>query len=188
MGIETMTMVQGLQAGGAALGAVSAYQASSATKQAYDTQAQIAGNNAQVAGWQAQDAITRGARSASASRMRSHQLAGTQRARMAAQGVDLGVGSALEILTDTAYFGEVDAGTITDNAAKEAWAIRQQAAGYRADASLLKTRSDSESPLLAGGTSLLTSAGRVAGGWYTGSSGGSRRSFDNVDYQQRGDY
>lgn len=161
-----------LQYAGMALSAYSSLKGSQATKDAYGMQAGNSERNAQVAEWQAQDAVRRGAVSASDQRIKNNQLKGSQRARMAANGVDLGQGSALQILADTDYFGELDSGRIKDNAAKEAWAIRQQAAGYNADAALLQSRSDSESPWLAAGTSLLTSAGKVASNWYTPGAGG----------------
>jgi len=155
-----------MQYAGAAMSAVGSMQQSQAAKQAYGMQSQVAANNAQVAEWQAQDAIARGNTNATRQRMQTNQVKGTQRARMAANGVDLGVGSALDILTDTDYFGEIDANTISDNAAKEAWAIRQQASGLKAESSIFQNRADSESPLMAGATSLLTSAGKVSGNWY----------------------
>lgn len=160
-----------LQYAGMAMSAVSAFKGSQASKDAYGAQADTSARNAQVAEWQAQDAERRGSVAAMSQRMKTNQLKGTQRARLAANGVDLGQGSALEILADTDYFGEVDAGTIQDNAAREAWAIRQQAAGFTAESTLLRNRSDSETPWLAAGTSLLTSAGKVAGSWYPGGAG-----------------
>lgn len=161
-----------MQYAGMAMSAVGAVQGSQANKAAYGAQAQVAANNAQIAQYQADDALTRGRVNASRMGMQVHQLKGQQRAKLAANGVDLGVGSALNILTDTDQFGEIDANTITDNAAKEAWAIRQQANGYTSDANLLKARADSEKPWMSGMTSLLTSAGRVAGNWYSPSTSG----------------
>jgi hypothetical protein len=155
-----------LQALGAGMSVASAYSNSQASKAAYGAQAQINRNNAQVAQWQAQDALARGDRAVYQSRLKTNQLKGTQRARMAASGVDLGTGSALNILTDTEYFGEIDAATLKDNAAKEAWALRNQASNFTSESDLLKSRADSESPLMAAGTSLLSSAGRVAARWY----------------------
>lgn len=155
-----------MQMAGAAVSAYSAYQGSQANKIAYGAQAQVNENNAQIARWQAEDALHRGARDASRMRISGNQLKGKQRAALAANGVDLGVGSALEILTDTDYFTEVDIGTIKDNAAREAWAIRNQAQNFTSEASLLRSRANMESPLLAAGTSLLTSATKAAGNWY----------------------
>jgi hypothetical protein len=156
-----------LQTAGAAMSAVSAFQQSKGAKDAYGIQSQIAGNNATIAGWQAQDALARGEREASRVRMRGNQMKGRQRAALAASGVDLGTGSALEILTDTDFFTDVDASTIKDNAAREAWAIRNQAANFNYESELLGLRSDRENPWMAAGTSLLTSAGKVAGSWYS---------------------
>jgi len=172
MGIETIFTGLGaaapaLQLAGAGLGAVSAYNNSRSAKSAYNAQAQVARNNAIIAGWQADDALARGDRQAAEVRSKTRQIKGRQRAAMAANGVDLGTGSALEILTDTDYFGEIDANTTRDNAAKEAWAIRNQARGFEYDAGMAKARAGAESPLLAAGTSLLTSAGRVSDRWYT---------------------
>jgi hypothetical protein len=160
--------------GGMAMSTMGAYSNSRASKAALEAQAQVAANNRQIAQWQADDALKRGDRAVSRSRMRTNQIKGTQRASMAANGVDLGVGSALNILVDTEYFGEVDAGTIKDNAAKEAWALRNQAANFGSESELMRSRADAEKPWMAAGTSLLTSAGRVAGSWYP-SSGGSRK-------------
>lgn len=182
MGIEALNT---LQLAGSGLQAVNAFGQSRATKQSLDAQAQVARNNAQIATWQAEDAIQRGQRSASKQMMKTRQTKGAQRAAMAANGVDLGVGSALQILTDTDYFGEIDANTIKDNAAREAWAIRAQAAGYRADASVLESRSDMESPFAAAGTSFLTSAGKVAGRWYDSKTGGAGAGDDPMTRWRR---
>ena len=162
MGIETALLL-----GSAGFNAYGAYSNSKATKTAYDAQGQIAANNAQIATWQAEDAIVRGDREASRSRLKTRQLKGSQRAALAANGVDLGEGSALNILADTDYFGELDAGTIKDNAAREAWAIRNQATNFTSEGSLLRSRADMESPVFAASTSLLTGANRVASHWYS---------------------
>lgn len=163
-GLEPMMLIQG---GAAALSSLGAYSSSQAAKTAYAGQAQVNRNNAQIAEWQAQDALQRGESTASKVRMRGNQLQGTQRAGLAYSGVDLGQGSAVQILTDTEYFTEVDAATAKDNAAREAWEARNKAAGFQSEASLFQSRSDAENPLLAGATSLLTNAGRVSRDWYT---------------------
>jgi len=79
--------------------------------------------------------------------------------------VALDSGSALNILEDTDYMGEQDALTVRNNAAKEAWAYRNQAAGALSDSSMLQSRANAESPGMAGFSSLLTSAGSVASRW-----------------------
>jgi transposase InsO family protein len=161
MGIET-----GMMLFGAGMSAYGAYNSSQQTKNAYNAQGQVAENNAKIAEWQAQDAVRRGDVAASRQGIRTNQVKGAQRAALAANGVDLGVGTALNIVSDTDYFGQVDRATILDTAAREAWGYRTQGANYDANASLLRSRADAESPLMAGATSFLTSATKVAGTWY----------------------
>ncbi len=156
-----------MQIAGAGASALGAFKGGQNNKGAYQAQAQVAQNNALIAGWQAQDAMARGDRAAHVSGSKTRQLKGSQRAALAANGVDMTEGSALNILTDTDYFGAIDAGTIKDNAAREAWMLRNQAAGYTAQAGMLNDRASDESPWQAAGSSLLTSGGRVAERWYS---------------------
>lgn len=142
----------GLQAAGAFTGAAGAYKQSKSNQQALKTQAA-------VAEYQAKDAERRGALSFNKHRLQVAQMKGTQTASLAARGLALDEGSALNILMDTDYMGEVDAATIKDNTAKEAWALRT-------NASQLRQRAKDEMPLLTAGTSLLGSAGSVAKSWY----------------------
>lgn len=160
------TVGLGLQVAGGVTNAMGAYGQSKATKQAYDAQATVNRNNATIAEWQAQDALMRGGKAEQTQRLKTAQLAGSQRAAFAARGVALDEGSALNILNDTEYTGNLDAITIRDNAAREAWGHRVQGANYTSDANLLSARASAESPLLAAGGSLLTSAGSVADSWY----------------------
>lgn len=156
----------GLQAVGGVTSAMGAYSQSKGTKAAYEYQAAVNRNNATLAEWQARDAITRGQRSEQTQRLKTAQLKGSQRARLAANGVAVDEGSALNILNDTDFMGEADALTIRDNAAREAWGHRNQAAGYASDASMLSARAAAESPFKAAAGTLLTSAGSVANSWY----------------------
>lgn len=156
----------GLQIAGVVSGVMGSANQSKATQQAYDYQAAVNRNNAQVAEWQAQDALTRGAKAEQAQRLKVAQLKSSQRAGFAARGVALDEGSPLAILQDTDYMGELDALTIRDNAAKEAWGARMQGANYAGDASMLSARAGAESPSGAALNTLLTGAGAVASSWY----------------------
>jgi len=156
-----------MTAAGMGMQAVGAYNNSRATKTAYNAQAQVQRNNAIIAGWQADDALARGNQNALRVQMQARGVKGKQRASMAANGVDTTTGSALDVLTDTDYFAQQDVSTVKDNAAREAWALRNQAAGANADSELLASRAAAENPGLAAGASLLSSAGQVAGRWYT---------------------
>jgi hypothetical protein len=156
----------GLQAFGAASSAVGSYNKAKSDKYALDYQAKVAENNAIIAGWKASDAITRGQTDVARQQLKTRQLKGAQRASLAARGVDLGEGSALNILTDTDFMGAIDANQITDNAAKEAWAYRQEASNYSSNAELISSQSKSINPLGSGFSTLLSGAGNVASSWY----------------------
>jgi len=159
-------LATGLQVAGVMTSAMGAANQSQATQQAYNYQAAVSRNNAQLAEWQAQDVVTRGQKAEQSQRLKVAQLKSTQRAGFAARGMALDEGSPLAILEDTDYMGELDAMTIRDNAAREAWGKRTQASNYSNDASMLSNRADAESPLAAGAATLLTGAGQVASSWY----------------------
>lgn len=141
-----------LGAGSAALGATSAYQQAQFSKE-------MANYNAGIAEMNAQDALRRGDEEAMKVGRQGRQLGGTQRAVMAARGVDIGEGTAADILDQTDFFTISDQNTVRNNAAKEAWNARAQGRGSRMQA-------DSISPFMSAAGSLLGSAGSVADKWY----------------------
>ena len=150
----------------AVVGALGAYQGAESQKAAATYQSQVAANNAKVSEWQAQDALQRGQVARQDTRRKYAALEGTQRAGLAARGLDISEGSALSILEDTQYFGELDMGTVSNNAAREAWGYRVQASNQTANASMLKAQADATNPMFAAGASLLSSGGSVARQWY----------------------
>lgn len=157
---------QGLMIAGTVAGAYGAYNQSKASKASLEYQASVARNNAEYSESQARDAIRRGQVAENDVRRRTAQLRGSQRARLAANGVDLGEGSALNILLDTDYFGELDALNVRDNSNREAAALRTQGSNQIGNANLLDARADMESPIGAALPTLLTGAGAVANSWY----------------------
>lgn len=92
---------------------------------------QVANVNAQIAEWQAEDALARGREQVTRQREYIRQLTGSQRARLAAQGIDIDSGSALDVQLDTARSGELDVLAIENAARREAWGYRVQAQDYR---------------------------------------------------------
>jgi len=139
--------------------AVNAYSGAQQQKKVQNYQAAIARNNAQIADYQATIALEVGQRQEQAQRYKTAAMAGDQRAALAANGVAMGEGSAAEIQASTAYMGEIDALTIRDNAARQAWALREQGRGYTADAGFQQGVAGAINPLMSAGGSLLTSAG-----------------------------
>jgi hypothetical protein len=87
--------------------------------------------NAKVAEMQAVDALARGAEDEERFRMVVKGLIGSQRAGFAGQNVDVGIGSPVDVVADTAYLGELDALTIRNNAAREAWGYNIEAENFR---------------------------------------------------------
>lgn len=118
-----ITAAVSLAAAGGAMGGVAAGAAGKANQR-------LAEFNAGIADMQADDAITRGNSAITRSRGKTKQLIGSQRARLAAQGVDINSGSAAEVQADASAIGEMDAMTIANNAAREAWGYKVKAADY----------------------------------------------------------
>lgn len=129
--------------------AIGAYNSAQAQKSSYRT-------NAMLAGEQAGQAITAGQTREESSLLRTAQTYGEQRASMAANGVDLGQGSATDVLATTKFIGDRDAAAIQDNALREAW-------GYKTQSAIDNSAAAGINPAGAAGLSLLGSASTTAG-------------------------
>src|SRR5690606_41429657 len=88
-------------------------------------QAEVAEVNAKQADYRAEQAGRIGAIKEEQHRAQVRRLAGSQRATLAANGVDVGSGTALALVDETYTLGEADALTIRYNAMNEAWGFRQ---------------------------------------------------------------
>lgn len=151
---DTLANVQlASQSAGTGLSTVGAVQNSISRKRAFDA-------NAEIAETQARDALARGVQDETLIRQRAAQLKGTQRARMAASGLDLTTGSPLDILEGTDYMAEQDTATVRENSLREARGLQREARNYR-------RASSAENPYVAGGSTLLTGASSVADRWLT---------------------
>lgn len=170
----------GMQAFGAITGAMGAGQSASAAKlqatqqsQTLLYQEQVSKNNAQIAEWQAQDALRQGQQQEVQLRLQAAGLRSEQRVGYAASGVALDSDTVINTMVSTDYMTEVDAATIRNNAANAAWGYQVQrnsyldhaiAARYGADA--YQSQADSISPGKAVFSSLLGSAAAMAPGVY----------------------
>lgn len=146
------TVMLALSAGSAVMGAAGAYQQSAQAKA-------VAENNARTARIQAQDALKRGDQDAADAMRKARGLVGAQQAAYSARGLDISSGTPADVIEQTDFFGQADAATARTNARKEAWAYRNQAANFRAEA-------NGENPRQAMTGSLLGGASRVADRWY----------------------
>lgn len=169
MGIPTAQIAQLSmigQVGGMASSAIGSYFSAGAQKATLQGQAAIADANARISELGAQSALNQGQQQVGALTLRAGQLKSSQRAALAANGVDLGEGNAAEIQASTDIMKEIDSNTLTANAVRSAWGYRAQAVNFENDALMKRAGADSISPGMAAATSLLGSAGSVASSWY----------------------
>lgn len=150
-GMQTLSLIG--QVGSGVMSFVSAQNQASAMEQ-------VARNNQKMAEYQAQDAQRRGEEEAQAAQRRARGLLGTQRSMMAARGLDLTSGTPAELQMQTEMFGEQDVATSRLNAAREAWAVRADAANQSANA-----RIQARAMRMGGVTSLIGAGGAVADKW-----------------------
>lgn len=101
--------------------------------QAGQQNAAIANRNADRLDTAATDAVLRGRAEADLLRQQVVSRIGTQRAGLSASNVDISRGSAARLSADTAAAGELEVMTILNNAAREAYGMRQQASIVRDD-------------------------------------------------------
>ena len=124
------------------------------------SQANIARLNAQMMERQAQGVLRSAEKAIVAKTMKAGQVKSTQRARLAANGIAVGVGSAAEIQASTDIIKEIDKNQIKSNAVADAWGYRLKAVGYEGDA--LMAMAKKQSAGLNFGTTLLSGASQIA--------------------------
>ncbi len=124
--------------GGALTGLVIGLTALSAYNQYQVGQEQksIARQNAKLADEQAVDTVRRGKTEEDRRRRLTRQQIGSQRAAFGANNVVSSTGTPLGLLADTAEFGELDALTIRNNAAREAFGFKIDSQNFRRRAKL----------------------------------------------------
>lgn len=153
---------------GTAVSAVGQLQAGKARAAQLNYQAAVGRNNAILAQRAADDARLRGEEAARREASKTKQLAGRQRAVLAANGQLVDQGSALDITDDTMQIGKLDELTIRSNAEREALGYEAQGMNFQAGSELNKMGANnaiSSSQGDAFGT-VLTGAGNVASKWY----------------------
>lgn len=114
--------------------------------------------NAQVSIQKAQDAMNRAQSDVDKIRVKGNQVKGEQIAAMAANGIRLDGGSALEILSQTEKLVDLDVEQAFENGRKEAQ-------GFRTQSILEQNKADSISPNKAAFSSLLGGATQMAGSY-----------------------
>lgn len=136
---------------GAALGNAFTQSAAAEVKGKYERQQ--GEFNARLAELKAKDAVERGDQEAVKFAKEANQFKGKQKAAMAAQGVDIDSASFEGISTQTERLTAFDEMEIRNNAWKEAWGYRVDAANQRTQANFRSraAQAESRSSLLTGG-------------------------------------
>ena len=104
-----------------------AYQQGKATEKQYEYQAKVEEENAKIAQQNANVQRQQGIEEARLQRLKTASVIGSQKAAMAANGVDITQGTAVDVVSDTAAMGELDALQTQYN-------YEMKAMGYEAEA------------------------------------------------------
>lgn len=124
--------------------------------------------NQALANSAAADAVARGTAAAGVARIRGTLLGAKQNVAYANSGVDAGVGTAADVQGSTAAMSELDAKTLENNAAREAWGFKTHGMQFAQAAELGRTRRSNENVgTVLGGLGAVASA--AAGAYGKGS-------------------
>lgn len=168
MGIETLAVAS--LAGGAGsgiLGAFGAGQTTDATAASYNYKAAVASNNAIIAKRNADAATAAGGVAAQNNDLKTKNLVGTQLVTQAANGLDVGSGTNVNVRQSAEELGHLDTLTILNNAAKNSAGFKAQGMNFEAE-SALDTASATNAKTAGDinvATSLLGGASSVSSKW-----------------------
>lgn len=98
--------------------------------------ARVAANNAAIAEANAKYAEQKGVAKEGVVREKGAQVLGEQRAQISANGIDAGSGSAVRLQSDVGRITEVEALSVRDAAAREAYGWRARELAYKTDEQL----------------------------------------------------
>lgn len=156
----------GAQAFGAISQTVGSYYAAQSQRSALRFQADMQEINARISEGAAQSALNQGQWQIGQLTLQAGQLKSRQRAALAANGVDLGVGNAAEIQASTDLMKEIDVNQINLNATLAANGLRTQSVNQSNSAIMSRSMASGISPIKSAVGSLLGNAGTVAESWY----------------------
>jgi hypothetical protein len=137
-----------------------------ANQSALNFQADMSKINARMAERSAQSVLFQGQQQVGNLTLRSGKIKSAQRVAMAANGIDLGEGNAVEVQATTDLMTEIDKNTIEANAIRSAWGYRTQGVNASNTALMASASADSINPNAAATSTLIGSAGNVAQSWY----------------------
>ena len=149
----------GLQGAGVLMSAYGASQAAKAERAKAEYGAMVAEQNASINDYQAKVAARIGSQQEQVSKLNTASMFSSQRTSMAANGIDLGQGTATDVLTSTVMKGNTDVANIQDNTARNVWSLETQASMDRQSAKFQRETGSSINPGVSAATSLLGNAG-----------------------------
>lgn len=155
--------------------AAGAYTAS-AQRAAGEYEQQVAERNATIAEQQAEQARQIGNMEEERQLRRVRAVVGSQRATLAANGLDVNSGTALDLQAETAGFGAADALNLRSNALREAWGFKVDATNQRNAGRAARAQGNNQ----AAGT-LLTTASNMVSQAYSGGMFGSGGSAAKIN-------
>lgn len=188
-GVANATLGAGL-IGGAVSGIVGGIQSGKAAQAEAEYQANIARQNAKIAEQNAAQERQAGLEDARKQRMKTMAAIGEQKVGIAANGAEIGSGTAIDTIEDTATLGELDALTVQYNAEQRALNYEQQANNFNNQANLdvLKGQNAATAgkinAISAGFKGLSNSMNTLAGGFGSGfgsSLGGGKQKIYSVN-------
>lgn len=156
---------------GGIIGGVSNYQQGKQQQAYYNYQAEVEKENAKIAQNNASLERQQGIEEARLQRIKTAQAIGSQTTAMAANGVDVTQGTAVDVLEDTAAMGELDALQTRYNYERKALAYEANANNYSNQSNLdviagKNAYSAGKINTLASGLDGISKAGSVASKWF----------------------
>lgn len=121
---------------GAVVGTTTSIVSANNTKKVNEYQAKVAKDNAKIAEENAKNERQSGLEESRRQRLRTLQAIGSQQTAMAANGIDISSGTALDTVQDTAELGELDSLMIQYNSERTAFNYETQANNYTNQANL----------------------------------------------------
>lgn len=172
-GVANVALAAGAVAGiaGGVMGGVSSYQQGKQQQAYYNYQAQVQNENAKIAQNNAALERQQGIEEARLQRIKTAQAIGSQKTAMAANGVDITQGTAVDVLEDTAAMGELDALQTRYNYERKALSYETQANNFTNQGNLdviagQNAYSAGKINGLASGLDGISKAGSVAAKWF----------------------
>lgn len=175
-----------------AMGVVSGVQQANAAKAQMNYQADVNKRNAKIAQANADMKRQEGIEESRLQKIRNLQKVGAQQATMAANGIDVSSGTALDVVEDTAAMGELDALTTRYNAETQAQAYEKQANNLtnQANMDIISGQNAYKSGItgaIGSGFKGLGDTASVASRWYSPNSIGTTRNIGQVSGGVKGD-